>query len=295
MKRSRFFNIVLIIALIVGIERFSYRARNGFSIGKVQRESTLNPQWQIAPLQDPTLLQQRFTYLGSGGTSFAFLGEDKKTILKLIKQHHLQGPQWLLRLPLPGFLNQHLLKTYIQRELKHQHKRLPYLFTSCKIAYENLREETGLVYLALQGSEPCKVELIDRLGFSHTVDLSQTSFALQRYATPLFAHLEALLKDEKAAQIKSIMDQLLDLISLRCERGISDRDPNLLINFGVTAKRVIEYDLGSYALEPALRTPAAQKRELYLATFALRAWLEKRAPSLLNEYEHLLAQRLAVP
>jgi hypothetical protein len=234
----------------------------------------------VLPAEEPSfktfapLLDQPFYFMGSGGTSFAFLGKDKYTVLKLFKHQHLT--------PRTGALK------------RHRHKSLLFFFTSCAIAYEELREETGLLFLTLHKSKRHQkvVHLIDRLGLTLKIDLSQTEFALQRRAAPLFAHLDTLLQKGNVDEARVIINGLIDLLAKRASKGIADRDPHLSLNFGVVDTKVIEYDIGSFSREPCLALPSHFKKELFFSTYELRDWLSARSPLLL---EYLLNRLRAYP
>ena len=127
--------------------------------------------------------------------------------------------------------------------------------------------------------------LIDRLGFSLKIDLSQTEFAIQRCVIPLFDYLLPLIENGRMGESKQAIDSLVSLLRTRCSKGIGDRDPHLGLNFGFIDGQAIEYDIGSFSRDPGFSHPAHVKKELFFATYELRQWLEKHSPILL---EHLL-------
>ena len=233
------------------------------------------PTTQIDPL-----LNQTFRFLGKGGTCFAFLGEDGHTVLKLFKQQH----SLLFSTPFPGACDHLRIQHLLTNLKKHSHKQRPFLFNSCRLAHDTLKEETGLIYLCLQPNTHFArpIKLIDAWGIPHHIDLSRTEFALQHKGKLLFPHLSALLHAGQREEIKQTIDALLTTIKQRCHKGIGDRDPNLLINFGYLKGQVIAFDLGSYFPNPALTHPPQMARELYLTSYALQKWLEKHCPDLLD-------------
>ena len=181
------------------------------------------------------------------------------------------------------------IKKILYRERKNRHKRHVFFFSSCSLAFRELKEETGLIYLCLQPNLHFnrQIKLIDAWGISHDFNLSQTEFALQKKAQLLFPYLEELLKQERQEKAQQAIDSLISQILIRCKKGIADRDPNLMINFGFIEGKAVEFDLGSYDLDPSLKSPFYSARELYFTTFALQKWLEKRSPELLS---HLLGE-----
>jgi len=277
---------------VLGANVALYRIKGGYSLAKIQ--SSLPPFLLWTPrgqdalfAQVSPLLDQPFYFLSSGGTSFAFLGKDGKTILKLFKHQHLTPKSWLFYTCLPGISDALRIYKILEREKKHHHKRVPFFFTSCAIAYEELREETGILFLTLHRDPRCDktVTLIDRLGFSLKLHLQDTEFAVQQRATPLFEHLLPLIHTGRMEEAKEAISSLISLLSTRCRKGIADRDPHLGLNFGFIGNRAMEYDIGSYFWDPDLSQASHVKKELFFATFELRQWLEKHSPELL-EYLH---------
>lgn len=243
---------------VVGAERLYYFQNGGFSTSKLL--SHLPAHEVIPPPEVDALLDQPFHFFGSGGTSFAFLGEDGKTVLKLFKHQHL----------------------FPKNPKKHAHKHHSFFFNSCRLAYDFLNEETGLIYLCLEPNPHFtkSVRLYDAWGMVHTLDLSRTEFALQRKAEPFFPTLERLLKTGQTEELKQALDALKHHIQARCRHGIGNRDPNLFINFGFLDGKVIEFDLGSFYLNPSL----IESKEIFFSTYALQRWLEEHSPELLNYF-----------
>lgn len=271
-----------------------YRMKGGYSLAKIQSSLPLFAEWSLKEkeierfAQLTPLLDQPFYFLSSGGTSFAFLGKDGKTILKLFKHQHLTLHSWLLHFCLPGISDALRIKKILFTEEKHHHKRVPFFFTSCAIAYEELCEETGLLFLTLHRDPRFSktAALIDRLGFSLKIDLSQTEFAIQRCVIPLFDYLSPLIKNGHMEEAKQAIDSLVSLLRTRCSKGIADRDPHLGLNFGFIDGQAIEYDIGSFSRDPGFSHPAHVKKELFFATYELRQWLEKHSPALLDYLLH---------
>lgn len=281
------FGIVLVLSLI-SVERIYYLQHRGFRISKI-----ISPQPSIhipPPESIDSLLDQPFYYLGGGGTSFAFLGKDGKTVLKLFKQHHLFYKNFLLYLTFPGFSDAWRIKKILSREEKHRHKRHPFFFASCQLAFQELKQETGLIYLCLQPNLHFnrQIKLIDAWGIPHNLNLSQTGFALQKKAQLLFPYLKELMSQGNNEEAKKAIYSLVCQILYRCEKQIGDRDPNLEINFGFIEAKAIEFDLGSFYLDPLINTPNQSNKELLIKTIDLQIWLRKHSPDLLDYLVELL-------
>lgn len=282
--RRALFIFLGLAAIAFGLERLYYRQNGGFSLAKIT--SSLTPKAASFSPQVLTevdsLLNQPFHFFDSGGTSFVFLGEDNTTMLKLFKHHHLAANRLFLRLRFPGALDTWRIAKILQKEKKHGHKRQAFFFNSCALAEQSLKEETGLLFLCLHPDTHFsrQVRLIDAWGISHPFDLSRTEFALQKRAEPFFSFLEKLLPNKELAQ--NAIDALVELIHARCAKGIGDRDPNLLINFGFIEGKAVEFDLGSYFIKEDLKSPFATAQEVFFVTHTLREWLQKYSPDLLD-------------
>ncbi len=295
MKKKLCLALTFIFFLAGAIKWLHYYQNGGFNLAKV---TSLVPSVSEACLCENEqeidhLLEQSFHFLGSGGTSFVFLGEDGKTVLKLFKHHHLSPAPPFFPRCFPGIYDSWRIKKIVKREKKHAHKRQHFFFNSCRIAHDVLKEETGLILLCLTPNIRFEkqIKLIDTWGISYHLNLSQAEFALQKKADLLFPYLEQLLKNGQIQEAKNAIHSLLKLIQRRLENGIADRDPNLWINFGFVDQKAIEFDLGSFFRNPALQNPFASARELFFSTHALQKWLETHSPELLDDLQQQLVQR----
>lgn len=236
-----------------------------------------------APAEPPsielqTLLSQPFTFLDSGLECYAFLSQDKQIVLKVFKHHHIRQAQLIAKiLPLAN----------LEKLKREKEERLISTFASCKIAYEELKAETGLLYLHL--SKTTKqlpvVTLIDKLGLKHKVALDEVQFMVQRRADLLMPSLERSLENGDAEAARKQISALMSLIVERCKKGIADRDPTLCKNFGFLKEHAIVIDVGSFSKNAFLKHPQIYKRELFYETLPLRCLLTKHFPELLPAFE----------
>ncbi len=218
----RFIKICLTLLALFGVERFCRAQTDGFRISKIHSGFVFHSE----PTSfDPKILDQRFTFLGSGVQSYAFLGDDGKTVLKVFKHYHNfpLGGFWL-----PGFLHE-----MRQNILERRQKRLQAIFSSCVLAYQELHQETGLIGLHLSSTSSLnkKLILVDRLGIQHAVDADHTAFFLQKRA-------EMLSLDAQ--------DAIMALFAVRWNKGIGNGDRHLARNIGFIQGKPIEIDVGSF-------------------------------------------------
>jgi hypothetical protein len=275
----RFFKIALFLLCFFIVDRFCHRQTGGFALTKVLSDRPFNPQWEV-PLLTPAeeaevehALNQPYRFFSYGGQSYVFLSDDGQTVLKFFKHHHMR--------PIPFF----------------RHDKLPLFFSSCTLAYRQFKERTGLLALHLNKTTHLqkKVTLIDKLNIAHQIDLDRVDFALQKRAELPYQRFRRLKKEGNLEAAQHSLNSLFELIALRCQQGIQDRDPNIRRNCGFLGDTAIELDLGSYTYDPLLATPKATRDTLDLQTRKLKRWIRKSYPELLPYFEMRLTAMLQEP
>ena len=127
-------------AITACISDFCQKQTKGFALSKIA------PSFSSELVQEIdkdvlSVLDQPFHYLGKGVQCYAFVSADDKYVLKFFRMRRLLPSPWLVKMP--------LLESYKQEKIKRKSEELFRDFTSYKIAYEQLQEETGLVYVHL--------------------------------------------------------------------------------------------------------------------------------------------------
>ena len=113
----KFFKFALVLFIFASIERFCHYQTKGFSVSKTLSNLYYNPEWEVPELKQEerteldAILDQKFILLGSGGSFFTFISQDKKYVIKFFKMHHLYPFSWLTSSPLSMFY-QPLVKKY---------------------------------------------------------------------------------------------------------------------------------------------------------------------------------------
>jgi hypothetical protein len=247
-------NVILFLLLFACAERFCHFQTRGFRLPHILSQMPPDSRWDLPPSPEQaslsSLVRQRFTFLGSGGQCYAFLGEDKTTVLKFFKHTH----------PLSS------------------------IFESCKLAWDELREETGLIALHLNRTSDLYgwTTLIDNIGIAHRIDLDSTEFILQKKGEPLFEALQRAIDARDTQTALRCIEGTIDLLSLFCQRGIADTDRAIKRNFALLNGRIIAIDIGSFMRDHSMREK--RKTELLLKTRRLERWLKKHAPDLTQHY-----------
>jgi hypothetical protein len=253
MKRLLFLIFFPLALLAIGL--FYCSKASGFSVDKIRSPFTFQAEWEVSYTPFPEgIFSQKYIYLKSGQQCYAFASEDGKYVIKFFKMKHLiPKTQLLAHLP--------FLKEYADKKIDQRIERHRRLFSNYKMAYEELKEETGLIYLHLNKTEHLqkKVYLLDKMGREHSIDLDRFEFVLQEKAELLASKLTQNLKwDEK----QKLVEALLHLVKKRLEKGFSDRDNGVKFNYGFIGDRAIQIDVGRIARDASLSSPEKIECEL---------------------------------
>jgi len=189
---TKIWKILIFVLALIAVERFCHLRTDGFRVLNIQSDLTFDERFAVEPL-DPAakealspLLAQPFSYYNSGAQMYAFISADRTTIIKFFKHHHMRRDHPIHKIPLPSGLDKQRKKV-----IGNPEKKIEAVFNSCKMAYQNLREESGLLAIHLNKTHEYDTPLllIDKLGIQHEIDLNQTEFVLQKRAEPIFTRL----------------------------------------------------------------------------------------------------------
>lgn len=292
MHLKKILNYLLFGAVFFGLSLFCHEKTRGFRLYAILSNLPNEPRWEFPPLAPEeeqnvaALLDQPFTFLGSGGWSYAFLGQDQKTVLKFFNHTHL-GPSGLVT----DFSFKKLL---LQSDPwpENQSYFQEFNFNSCKLLYTQAKERTGLLYVHLnktQGKHKL-VTLIDNVGVRHTIDLDKTEFVVQKKAELLFPHLDHLSREKKLDEAKQCIDDFYACLLSLSQKGIRDNDRSLRNNFGFTDEGAITLDLSSFTPDEQMKNPGTYKKEIVNKTQRLSRFLRKYHPELYAYSEMRLAE-----
>ncbi len=308
-RHLKFF-LVFVFALFL-LKQFCHRQTDGFVVTKILSSLNFNPAWEVTSLDEEeksaveTLLDQPFYYLAKGAQSYVFTSEDGTAVIKFFRFDHLLPRAWFTRCVFPFPYERYRVKKLIEKQLG-----LMKDFQSYKIAFEEMREGTGLLYLHLNKSnlENRQIKIIDKLGITHLLDLGKIEFILQKKATLIYPSIAHLMQTEGERGAREAITNLIDLLHSRYEKGIFDKDPDLNTNFGFLGKKALQIDPGRFCRETRKLTPEKQRLELLRITDHFCQWLTPRSSALkehlLNEIQRLypftegeqeVAQALSLP
>lgn len=269
---------------------FCKKQTDGFQLFKIKSELTYHPEWQVSHTESEieaarAALDQPYYYLAKGAQSYVFISKDQQYVLKFFRQHHLR-PSIFVRL-LPPFGD---YKTKIEAKIARKNQEMQTDFNSYKIAYDHLKEETGLVYVHLnKGTElGTKINVIDKLNIAHPLDMDKMEFLLQKKAALLYDEVDQLIKEEQMGSLKLLLKDLVEVIKKRCKLGIFDKDPDLNTNFGVIDHKPIQIDVGRFRWNETEKEPSIYQKELFKITEDLRHRIEKTHPEVSKYLESLI-------
>ncbi len=286
-KFKRLFRSLLTLGAACGLylasSRFCEKRTDTFTIGAIASSRPFDPQWQTHPLSTQeqqevdTALSQKYRYFGRGGQCYAFFSEDGKYVLKFFKQRVYTIPLWHHFIPIPYVFDRYKEKKRWKRQDKLQRD-----FFSYKTAFDDLQEITEVMYVHLNPTEDLKrnVTLIDLLKIEHQLPLDQFNFILQKRAKMIYPTISQLVETAQIDQAKRIIDQVVDLIVIRCQKGYEDWDPNIRTNCGLLDNKVIKIDVGRFIGNDTMRTPQMCRAELLRITTPFKEWLQTQQPDL---------------
>lgn len=209
----------------------SSTAPASFSPEMVSSTLEPHPQWAIADPAPRSILSQKFTFLGEGAQAIAFASEDGKYVLKLFKMRRFT----------PSYMDQ-LCPHVVRRRLKNLH----WVFNGYRNAYQDLRRESGLVWIHLAKTSTIHqtLTIFDRDGIEHHIDADATEFVIQENAELIFRRLTRLYKEGKKSELEKAIASIQALVQYRIDKGYVDRDKAVSNNYGFVGNRAIQFDIG---------------------------------------------------
>lgn len=288
MKKQLPFILMLSIAL-GGFFLAQYRT-DGFTYDKIVGKVAYDSAWdlkmdatQIAEIQKA--FSQPFYYLQKGRQAFVFQSQDKQYVIKLINHDRFRYSDILNALPLPPILDKN------RKAKKEKKKERPKNnFDSYKLAFEEYKEQTGLIYVHLNPTDIWKKKLfiLTRFGKAYQIDLDTTHYILQKRGKTLFKYLDKVMQKKGEKAFQRGLDEFIALLIQRCNLHIVDDDLNVGENFGFVEDKAIIFDIGRWKKDEALSEYENYRQEAYKISKMLRRWLEKNYSKQLAYFDQKL-------
>lgn len=278
--RKLFLFTAVILLGAGGIYTYS-QLNDGFSLYQMSSSLPPCPQFEMPLTAEKkqelqTLFDQPFHYIGKGCQCYAFESADKQYVVKFLKHKHLRTFSWLEHLPLP-----HKLHLAAEAKIARRKERVQNLFSSFSLAYAEMSEEAQLIYIHLNRVPAVekRVVLIDKLGMTRRVSIDRHEFILQKRALLVEEVFAKYLDDE--AKLKELLQQLVDLVITRCEKGICNRDPSFVQNvaFAPDESCALFIDIGQFYKDSKILDKEEQQKELNKRLHSLRYWTGRYFPS----------------
>lgn len=278
MKRWICFFLLAISSALVG--KAWHTLKDGFQIRRTFSQMPLKMENVSSPLVEKALAQP-YSYLGRGHQCYAFGSEDGKYVIKLPRFDRYRL-SFFLRVNPFGLWSEYREK--IRDDLE---RRKAFLMESFRIAFEDLREETALLYVHLNETKNLKGSLLiqDRIGRKYKLDPNQTAFLLQEKKPIMMPFFERFLKEGKRKEAQELLDSFLQFISTRARRGIYNKDPSFLRNFGWDMGKAVQIDIGSFYRKPWLSKEEACEKSFQETIQHVRNWLAELDPSIVEVFD----------
>lgn len=281
----KLFILFLLAAGFFAVERLCHKATDGFALNKVLYPLNVEVVESNAPLSVEhqfalnVLCSEKFYYLGSGAQVYAFCTKDKQYVLKLFKFQHMRIPPVVKMLPLTKKLDK--IRT---EKLEFKKNIIKNVFDSFTIAYNHLKEETALMLVHLNCTNHLKgsVRISDRINNEYDLDLNNTYFVLQRYATLAYDQIGLWMDQKEISKARNGIRSLVKLAAKRCQKGILDKDPDFRTNFGFIDGKARQIDIGRFSHNIDECKPDIYGPEMIRITRPFRNWLETHHEALVE-------------
>lgn len=264
---------------------------DGFSVKDISSNFDYNPEFDVHTLateehqQLDKALNQSYYYLAKGKQSFVFLSQDGQYVIKFFNYQQMGPESWIDYFP-PV---QNILKYPKEEFIKKQ--KFDERYTSWKLAFDNLKDETGLLYVHLNKSNNIQKKLFiyDKIGLSHLIELDQTVFCIQRRTDLLSQTLLQYKQNGNLKEAQELIVNLLKLFASEYQKELCDKDISWMRHTGILQDgRPIKLNIGKFVKDQQIKIPIIQYHHLFHQTRKLQIWLNNQYPELADFLENQL-------
>ena len=260
----------------LGVQDLCRKQTKGFALSKARSSYDLKGDLALSSQeleQVRSILSQPFRFMTKGLQCYVFVSQDDKYVLKLLKWKEIEPPLWTQYVPDP----------WVEDLKKRKKEKKEHDFTSYRIAFDELKEETGLIYLHMQKTEGLNIPLClyDPIRIRHLIPADGIEFILQKKAEPFLSYFAKHESDEEI--MAPFFSSFVHVIQKRIERHISDSDISLEYNTGICEGKPVLFDIGNLSYLKKSSNPSYEtlQKELQI----VHSWLEKNSPSLASFLE----------
>lgn len=257
--------------------------KNGFNFDKVLSCDTFQSEWAVSsPAFLSDIFSQPFIYLTSGSQSYVFISQDQKYVIKFLKKKHMNPKKWLKYIDLP------VLSNYRYKKVDKREENLKRTFDVIKTAFDEFKEDVGLVYIHLNPSHDLKIHLpLLYKDKELRANLDELPFLVQEKAELLYPRLTCMMENNNTAGTVNAIRSLFNLIQNRGERGFVDLDGCFSNNYGFIGDRAVQIDIG--CLVPTCNQSSAIQ-EIRQIGESLKKQIASQYPQLLPDLENLISE-----
>ncbi|NGX56054.1 MAG: hypothetical protein K1060chlam5_00288 [Candidatus Anoxychlamydiales bacterium] len=227
-----FAKILIIVLMSIVLARSSKKVFN-FSQNKINIENTVFIEDDLKSYDH--ILKQKFYYLSQGSQFYVFISEDKNYVIKFLKSYR-QDRFFYKFLKL--FSNKHQRKDFYQKLKFHNLKKNIFQ------VYENLKDQTALIYVHLNNTKSNKfLNVYYKLHRKHNINLDRSYFVIQKKVQCIYDifHNKYISNDYK----KNLILLYFNLIKDIDKTGFAYDDYHLK-NIGIHENKLIIFDIGSF-------------------------------------------------
>lgn len=293
MMRKKSFLYPFVSAIFVFIAaRCYYEITDDFQISHITYQLPYHNEWEVTDAYTPevidSILDQKMHYIGKGAQCYAFGTEDEQYVIKFIKFKHHKIEKFDKWKYVP-FLN----STIEKRIAKHKRK-LNAAFEGYVLAYQQHRDDTGLIALHLNHKPQFKrsVTVTDKVGLERSINLDEVSFIIQKKAVVTKDVINASIAKGDWDEVENTFKQLFDLYQSEYQTGLYDRDRSIMKNTGFIDKQPIRIDAGKLTYNTSLQDPLVQYREFQEILTRLKQWVNRYKPECKDRFYHTIDQSL---
>lgn len=279
---------LLLVLFAGGIGKLWHSSKDGFSIYRISY--ALPPAQGQDPVPPEELFRGPFSYLGRGRQCYAFESPDGRLVLKIPRFDRYELP-FFWKMPFAFFER---FRNSIREE---RQRRLAFTLESFKIASEELKEETAILYLHIHDTPAIlgRTTLIDKLGRRFEIDLNRTAFVLQEKKRLMMPQFLDAVRAGDDLKVGLIIDSFLAILKKRARLGIFNKDPSFMRNFAWDDGKGVQIDIGSFYRRRGLSPEEAYLASMKESCIPIREWLGSLDAGLLARFDKRLEEECASP
>ncbi len=221
--------------------------------------------------------QQTFNWLGRGMQVVVFETQDGRYVVKFFQVGRLKEET-------PRGFFEDLVSGESESKRQERRNHREELFSSSKMCFEELQDETGIVYVHLNRTRDKihGMKLVDKYGQSHRIRGDDTCFVVQKKAKYIIPTFITLMEKGDVDGAKHRIDQVFDLLLSLARKGFADGDDALVRNnnIGFAPDRAIYIDTGHIFRTQNLDVYERMMYEFKVRLDPLEHWLNVMYPDL---------------